>query len=368
MLELPNDNNEKITVHQPANQKQLKVMRNMQFFAELLKIAHALETNAIPYIALKGGAYLNDIYPLGERFLTDIDILVKRKDLEWTKDVLKTISYTYLKGPYPQSASMKGDIEITCLNQKANIAIDLHFALVHGNRRAKANMHDDALFNNVRRTPDHGICVLSHEDALWFIIEHSFNDGLSRGANRENPDLDYLDFKRYVNKYGEVINWRLFLTIVKERRLSNACGLFLRKLVKLYHVTIPEYVLQEVKANSATKAIYERCEGYINPFSKDYNAIKNTNEQQQKNIYRLAPKMSIRSIVCAFYEDTFSSKMARLRHVLLPPIMSMKKWYGIAPEDPLPRLLYLSRLVSFIRLGLQAKLQNRRKARSVQSF
>jgi putative nucleotidyltransferase-like protein len=55
---------------------------NLQALAEFRVVARLLTEEGAPFVLLKGGAYLIDLYDdPGERMLTDIDLLVRRSDL-----------------------------------------------------------------------------------------------------------------------------------------------------------------------------------------------------------------------------------------------------------------------------------------------
>jgi hypothetical protein len=65
-----------------ARAHQKTMMDNLQALAEFRVVGRILAEEGVPFVLLKGGAYLIDLYDdPGERMMTDIDLLVRRADL-----------------------------------------------------------------------------------------------------------------------------------------------------------------------------------------------------------------------------------------------------------------------------------------------
>lgn len=101
----------------------MAVMRNEKRAYEYAKICESLSKEKIPFIPLKG-AIIKDLYPQPwMRTSSDIDILIKSKDLSLAIEVLKTdLNYAY-------KLTSAHDAQ---LSSPSGVSIELHFTLTGG--------------------------------------------------------------------------------------------------------------------------------------------------------------------------------------------------------------------------------------------
>ena len=322
-----------------VNSQLYLTVRNLVFLKNLIRIASAFNTNSIDFIVLKGCAYIIDTQNIDERSFVDIDILIKRNDLQKAKKVLNEIGYVQQQYSHSDQTDPRFNIERGFYNKE--VYIDLHFSLIQQYKNIALDY--GKIFSNSRKIGKCNISALSHEDALWFVIEHAFRHAFDR-------EQDYIDFMKYVEKYGAVIDWNLFLKKIEKRQLKTASYFFLQKCKESYGVHLPDTILKSCKPNFVTRLFFNKVTRGINELS---TANKNRGKLRQNNMYKLCPNISIRGILASLCEDQFLNKYKRLMYILFPSISHMKLIYHLDPKAKLPAFLYFTRLFQFMIISLK---------------
>jgi hypothetical protein len=149
---------------------------------ELRKVRKALDGSGIPVILLKGAAYAQAKLPLarGRRF-SDLDIMVRRTDLERTEAALAKAGWLTLKVDlYDQRYYRRWMHEVPPMRHPAReIELDLHHALLPLTSRLKPD--PELLWEESIALPMQPFRILCPEDMLLHSAAHLLHDGELRG-------------------------------------------------------------------------------------------------------------------------------------------------------------------------------------------
>ncbi|MFH1062915.1 MAG: nucleotidyltransferase family protein [Candidatus Omnitrophota bacterium] len=74
--------------------------RNLLITTHLENVIQAFEEHQIAVLLLRGADFLNRIYPLGSRSMSDVDLVIHKEDISKVKNLLESLGYQHPKG-YP---------------------------------------------------------------------------------------------------------------------------------------------------------------------------------------------------------------------------------------------------------------------------
>jgi hypothetical protein len=176
------------------------------------KFLKKFEENNVPVIILKGANFAETIYynPYYRR-MNDIDILIKREDLEKILDIydeMDFFSLSELFGGDPRKVSNYSHHLQPVVSKDINCVIGTHWGLI--TPKAKYKYDYDAIWSRTFEFDYHKAKVLSmsYEDNLKHISVHLpyYKAGLKEIA----------DIYNIVRDYGDRIHWDIFLEDVKK--------------------------------------------------------------------------------------------------------------------------------------------------------
>jgi len=198
---------------------------NLEALAEFRTVGRHLVDERVPFILLKGGAYLIDLYDdPGERMLTDIDLLVQREDVKRLARRLSRVGYDIVVS----------DREFRRFEVKARGRLSCHFEFHWWlGRPLRSRISQEEIWTRATPALLEGVsCLrLSPEDALLYHVAH-------QADHLFGPSLKWtIDLREMF------IRWRLDLERLQLRaaewRLRVALGLALRHLDKLFPGAAP---------------------------------------------------------------------------------------------------------------------------------
>ncbi len=210
-------------------------------------LAAAFEVDRVLAAFLKGFAYARELYPYPEqRPFNDLDILVRKADVEKAGQVLLTLGFRPAEMP-----SSYGAIEQSFYKTVAPgfvLDVDLHWDLVGR----------ESLNREMRLTPDafiersldrgHGIRVLSVEDAMIFAAVNLVVHGYS-------PLQQFYDFKLMTEK---PIDWDLLLTRARECRVRSALSAGLGIAETVFGAHVPDQVKRALRLSWWQRTAFKR--------------------------------------------------------------------------------------------------------------
>lgn len=155
--------------------------RNIILMDYLDIIASSCQRKKIDVIVLKGGAFfLSKIFKLDEREMTDVDILLKKKDEESFKEILKSKQFKEMPG------SSQAYFKVIGKNAPP-IIMDVHFKLRH--IKEIETIWASKLISPLARNPN--LFILSDEDVFLHLIAHAL---LHHGCFPDKTKRDLIAF------------------------------------------------------------------------------------------------------------------------------------------------------------------------------
>jgi uncharacterized protein YukE len=200
--------------------------------ATLREVESLLRSEGTPFILLKGGAYLVDLYDdPGARSLTDIDILVRPQDVRRVGRRLAKAGMVGETGAdYPENCRFE-------MYRSAPVAcrVEIHWRLgVEG----RVNFDQEALWSGSREASLDGtpVRLLSREEALvfhvWHAADHYFGPGLKWA----------IDLREMLRRWDpDPIR---LLELANERRARTALSLALSQVERLFPGEAPRDLLR----------------------------------------------------------------------------------------------------------------------------
>lgn len=183
--------------------------RNLLIYAELAKVLNRFNEEQIPVIVLKGAAFAETVYEnIGERTMDDVDLLVKPRDIERTKNLMFELGYQQ----YPDGdwVFAKSDsffpIEIT-----DNIFYLRNKVIPYSDKSCQ----QFTIWQSAQKTKIAGVetLILSPEDSLIYVAVHGIiHHGLTK-------PIWVNDIIQIIKKYADRINWIIFLDKVTRYHL-----------------------------------------------------------------------------------------------------------------------------------------------------
>lgn len=189
----------------PAVQRQIRSVavliasNHRMLIWEMDRIKRALIGIDAPVVLLKGAAYVLGEYRLAEgRVCSDIDILVRREDLETVERALQEHGWLGGEpGTYDDRYYRKWMHEIPPLRHRERLnVVDLHHNILPLTARMKINAN--AFIDNSRPSPDPRFSIFAPVDLLIHSAVHMMYDGDLNGRLR-----DLLDIHELLNEFGQ---------------------------------------------------------------------------------------------------------------------------------------------------------------------
>jgi len=225
---------------------------NTLLFRELKKILDAFKSEGIQVIVLKGAALAELIYKnIALRPMSDIDILVKRKDLPTVDRILSQLQYSSSSYTPPSSQwHVKGWVEHIPPYVKIDditIRVEIHLDIAthyEANIRAidSSRAWENALPATIAGIDN--VLVLPLEELLIRLCLHASKHIYS---GREGILMWWCDIAEVEKSYRGKIDWEYITRISKEYRIQAPVYHSLNFAREWLDAVIPENVLRELK-------------------------------------------------------------------------------------------------------------------------
>ena len=204
-------------------------------------------------IVLKGAFLAETIYKnIGLRPMSDIDILVRREDLQKVKN--EVVHLRYHAPVYPtkwhdqlQNAWTE---EIQYTNQEKNVAIEVHWNVQPPSSHFQVDITKS--WENAQPVKIAGVetLMLAPEDLLQHLCLHLDKHISSSGA----PPLQfkwYCDIAEVIRHYGEKINWKYLVQSSKNYGIEEPIYQSLYFANKYFGAFVPVDVLKDLKTDKS---------------------------------------------------------------------------------------------------------------------
>jgi hypothetical protein len=240
--------------------------RNMLLYDELNKVLMAFKKAGIDTVVLKGAFLAEEIYKnIGLRPMSDIDLLVKEKDLQNAKKELIELKYfvptIYLTKFHEKFQTALND-ESSFINKDKNINIDFHWDIQSPQMPYKVDINK--FWSNTKPVKISNVEALTFapEDLLQHLCLH-----VDKHVNLRTPPAkplrDYCDIAEVINNYKDTINWGYLLQSSKNYEIEEPIfqGLFIAK--EYFGAPVPENIIHELEPVKSGISFEEIFKGLI---------------------------------------------------------------------------------------------------------
>lgn len=207
------------------------------------------EESNICFILLKGAAYLcNSNQAAIGRVFGDIDIMVRKVDLEKTERILLHNGWFSSRtfDTYDQQFYREWTHELPPLRHlKRNTELDVHHTITPPTSKNIPNIED--LWNDAVAVKDMpGVFILAPIDMILHSATHLFHEGEFENGLRDISDLVLL-----LGEYSKLPQfWNELVTRATAQNLSSPLFYALRYTSIILHAPIPESVRQDMQQES----------------------------------------------------------------------------------------------------------------------
>jgi polysaccharide export outer membrane protein len=224
--------------------------KNTLLYSEFRRVADSLRDEKIDAMAMKGAALAELAYQdIGTRGMSDIDLLIKKKDLSKTDAVFRSLGYTAVD-PSPFDSMDHPDNYLTTRDYRSrnplHPSFHLHWHMVNSSVPApyssKIDIND--IWKDAVDVEIAGMRILSMSPHHFLIhlSEHAMR--VTHSASR----LVYLmDVSALIKRYGDTLDWHKAVRASKEYGVD----VFVRNILKLTAlntgVDVPEWVLESLQ-------------------------------------------------------------------------------------------------------------------------
>ena len=248
--------------------------RNMLLFSGLRNILAALQGSGIQALALKGAHLADSVYKnRALRPMGDIDLLIRRRDLERSVSVLGKIGFNPSKKFFiDDEISVHRDIP--ALHNREGIVLEIHWNLMDPD--SPVTIMPEELWERAehKNVDSMDLLVLSPEDLLIHVcihasLHHRFASGL----------LHLCDIAEILSNYGTALDWGKIYSIAKKWNATRSLYLSLLLTKNLLGAGVPEAVLDQCKPDQTDPKLIEWSkelviEGWLNEVPMTCNIPK----------------------------------------------------------------------------------------------
>jgi putative nucleotidyltransferase-like protein len=218
-------------------------VRHVRFAADLACLLKAFDRATVPVIPLKGTALAETLYPHpAMRPATDIDLLIRRDDLERTDALLHSLGLRRLADEHSFAFDVAHD-RATVYEAPSGIHIDLHWALSSEPRYAWDEASTTSVWDRAVRINVAGeaALALSPEDLLIYLAVHlAVHHALVGG-------LWFYDLYLLLERANATFDWDAVISRAARWRGSSAVYFVLSELERVFDAPVPRPVLAALR-------------------------------------------------------------------------------------------------------------------------
>ena len=283
--------------------------RNMILYEYFRNAAEAFTKEGVSVIALKGIFLAETIYKdIGLRQMTDVDLLVKKEDIEKCRKLLLDMGYKYTeldKSNFIKGLDLSKHLPPLVLN---GVSFELHTKIHLNNPGFSVNTDDYWKRSQEVALSNVSVHSLSIEDLIQHLCLH-LNDHFNEGK----PQLYFfVDISEVIKKYYSKINWDLLLESCNLYKCGSIVFKYLLLIEKYFDIKIPDNILQrngktDVGIDIQTEKLFFyylqhfRKNAPLGIVSRNIEAFNNTRGFKNKIIYLLNDTFPSRTYMYRLY-------------------------------------------------------------------
>ncbi|WP_201352043.1 nucleotidyltransferase domain-containing protein [Hydrogenimonas urashimensis] len=238
---------------------QINAQRNRLIIEQIKEIVSLLNHEGIEPLLLKGSAALveNDFEHIGIRFLSDIDLMVNKEDIDRAYRLLQDAGYSEAK-----IANIRATYHHMPPVQKSDrpVIVELHKRVSGGHSKIEYIPFNSETSMRCTHSDFSGAWVLKPTYRLYHAFLHTEIDDKNYMLRR--LDLRHLhDFCVLANKYADKIEWDKLDALVRSRKLQKHFNAYLYQAKVFFSLDTPLTV--------ETKEVKKHLEGVLKSFEME---------------------------------------------------------------------------------------------------
>lgn len=230
-------------------------------FWEIRQIHQALAEHKIPFVVLKGAAYIVGGFPAGPgRLLSDTDIMVPHDRLDEAETALYKNGWITTKFDiYDQRYYRTWMHELPPMQHlDRGTSLDVHHSILPPTSGIKLDV--DKLWQEIQPLNNFsGAFVLGHADMILHSATHLFHDGELENSLRDLVDLDAL-LRSFMSIEGF---WEHLYSRAIELNLSRPLFYAINYLTKLFDTPVPNGFYQSVLQVGAPRQLISSIMNFL---------------------------------------------------------------------------------------------------------
>lgn len=219
----------------------LSAGRNIRLYHQLFQLLRLCHSEGVAVMALKGAHLSQFVYGnCALRPMGDLDLLVKRSDIETVTHLLRQDGYLSV----PQDAG-SADVHIPVFSKKHSVPCEIHFNIVAPPFSGRFDVSD--LWERARHVSLNGLPVftLCPEDLLLHLCAHStVQHGFVTGI------VPFIDISRTLEHHRDELAWDQLLARAREWGMTRCLYLMLYLSKELMGTPVTDKTLQDLNPPS----------------------------------------------------------------------------------------------------------------------
>jgi hypothetical protein len=221
-------------------------IRNLRMYKQLSELITALRVEGIQVIPLKGAYLAKFVYGnVALRPMSDVDLLVRRKDMEKACAILIGKGYTHA-GHLNIHETCEISQHLPAFEKPGGLAVELHWNLEIPTYFLKIDV--EGLWKRAKTSSLNGIDAptLSPEDLLLHLCLHvSLHHGFANGVK------GLCDINETIERYRDNIDWGKIINRSQKWATNKCVYLTLFQARSLLGAPVPDTVLKQLKPENS---------------------------------------------------------------------------------------------------------------------
>ena len=224
--------------------------RHLVLTGELGRLLTSFRRGHIPVMPLKGPTLAELLYPDPTvRPCCDLDLLIRREDLERTDELLRELGYRRLADAHSFGFDVAYD-HATLYAASSGVRVDLHWSLLSEPRYAWDENAAQAIWDRAMSVPVAGqeARVLGPEDLLLYLSTHLAVHHAIAGV------LWHYDLFLLVERWRDTLDWGRVAARARTWRVRTAAYFALSSVERLFEARVPVSVLRALEPRGGRAA------------------------------------------------------------------------------------------------------------------
>jgi len=181
------------------------IARNVFLSQEFFKIYNFLAEKGVELVPLKGISLLQRVYRFDERYIGDIDVLVKEENLSKAIGLLKESGYFHHRPFFNSKKPYSIYLNSFPLYKKSKLPFSIHLHWHLSNSTYPLFMHNinmDDVWNNIKLESyqENKILVFEPNYEVVYLCLHTFKHSFNKLSL-------FIDIEKVIERYLEKIDW-----------------------------------------------------------------------------------------------------------------------------------------------------------------